>query len=216
MSTRDDRRDAGRRRGYRIQLDLGVEWRELRLTAGLPQRTVARAIGVSRSTLSRIERSRMKEITIVRAAVLTSVLGGELSVRIYPNGQPLRDAAHVRLLERFESIVSASYRIRHEAPMPIAGDARAWDRRLDGPVSIGVEAETVLRDVQALERRMTLKQRDSGVTHMVLVVRGTQRNRALVRAMLPVLRRTFALGTAEVLAALRAGRDPGSNGLVLL
>jgi hypothetical protein len=100
--------------------------------------------------------------------------------------------------------------------MPIAGDQRAWDLRLDGPVSVGVEAETRPTDLQALERAMHLKQRDSGTRRSILLVSDTDRNRALLRLVLPVLRPSFPLSTREVLQALREGRDPGADGLVVL
>ncbi|MGZ8513133.1 MAG: helix-turn-helix transcriptional regulator [Candidatus Limnocylindria bacterium] len=192
------------------------EWRSLRATAGISQATLARALRVSRSTYASIEQGRLAEIGLRRACAITAILGGDLSVRIYPAGPPLRDAGYLALLARFDSRLAATWRIRHEAPMPQAGDLRAWDRRLDGPTSIGVEAETRPRDLQKLERSMNLKQRDSGVLRMVLLVSGTRRNRELVRAALPMLRPTFPLSTSEVLRALAEGRDPGANGLVVL
>jgi hypothetical protein len=87
--------------------------------------------------------------------------------------------------------------------MGIPGDRRAWDRRLDGQVSIGVEAETGLRDLQAIERAMNLKRQDSGVTRMILLVADTSRNRRLLREHAAILRSTFPLSTREVLQALR-------------
>jgi len=93
---------------------------------------------------------------------------------------------------------------------------RAWDLRLDGAVSIGVEAETRPHDLQALERRMVLKQRDSNVKRMLLLVGATNRNRTVLRQALPFLRGTFPIGAREVMLALRRGVDPGANGIVLL
>jgi hypothetical protein len=79
-----------------------------------------------------------------------------------------------------------------------------------------VEAEVVIRDLQALERRMLRKKQDSGVRRMLLVVRGTRGNRQVLREMLPSVRATFPLGSREVLEALAAGRDPGADGLAVL
>jgi len=216
MGSRDDARGRGRRRGERLVSELVVEWREMRLAAGLSQATVARSVGLARSTYADLERGEVREIGLVRAAALSGTLGGNLSVRVFPGGSPIRDVAHVALLSRLEARVAPVWRITHESPMLKAGDQRAWDRRLDGPISIGVEAETRPRDLQALERGMQLKLRDSGVSRMILVVAGTQRNRELVRAFLPSLRATFPLGTGETLRALGEGRDPGANGLVLI
>jgi transcriptional regulator with XRE-family HTH domain len=177
---------------------------------------VARAIGVSKATYGRIERSQVREIGLIRATLISSVLGVDLSVKTYPGGPPLRDQAHAALLVRFERRVPSVWRASHESPIPIRGDQRAWDLRLDGPVSIGVEGETRPTDLQAVERAIHLKQRDSAVTRTILLISDTERNRALLRVVLPVLRGSFPLSTREMLQALREGRDPGANGLVVL
>jgi hypothetical protein len=90
------------------------------------------------------------------------------------------------------------------------------DERLDGPTSIGVEAETRPNDLQAVERSISAKKRDSGVQRMALLVSSTERNLALVRQHLPALRQTFPLATRGFMAAIRDGRDPGADALVLL
>ncbi|MEO8639690.1 MAG: hypothetical protein ABI458_07235, partial [Chloroflexota bacterium] len=148
--------------------------------------------------------------------IVTAALGGDLSVKVYPAGPPIRDAAHVALLAMLDARAGGRWRVVHEAPVGQAGDGRAWDRRLDGPVSIGVEAEVAVRDLQALERRMQRKKQDSGVTRMILLVRGTRRNRETLREVLPSLRGTFPLGSRELLQALANGRDPGADGLLVL
>jgi transcriptional regulator with XRE-family HTH domain len=216
MPARVDRRGDGRRRGERLVRMLGSEWQHARVAAGLAQRHVAAAVGASRSRISRIERGEVRGLTIVRAAEISAVLGMDLTVRQFPAGPPLRDAGHIALLARFDGVVSPPYRITREAPMPIAGDRRAWDRRLDGPACIGVEAETRVADLQDLEREIALKVRDSGVNRAILLLARSRHNRELLRAELPSLRQSFPLGTREVLAALRAGRDPGANGLIVL
>lgn len=216
MGSREDRRTVGRRRSERLARELTAEWRELRLGAGVSQSAVSRTVGISRSAYARLERGETAEIGLVRAAMITAALGGELSVKVYPAGPPVRDAAHLALLAGFEARLGGRWRVTHEAPVGPSGDARAWDRRLDGAVSIGVEAEVALHDIQALERRMQLKKHDSGVTRMLLVVRGTRRNRESLRELLPSLRGTFPLGSREILRALADGRDPGADGLVVL
>jgi DNA-binding XRE family transcriptional regulator len=200
----------------RLRVQLTREWRDLRLQAGLSQRTVARAVGISKATYGRIERGQVREVGLIRAAVVTAVLGGDLSAKIYPGGPPIRDAAHAALLIRFDRRLPPAWKVSHESPIPIAGDQRAWDRRLEGPVSIGVEAETRPMDLQALERAVHLKQRDSNVSRVILLISDTERNRTLLRVALPILRPSFPLSTREVLQALREGRDPGADGLVVL
>ncbi|MDH4334851.1 MAG: helix-turn-helix transcriptional regulator [Chloroflexota bacterium] len=199
-----------------MRSELIGSWRELRLAAGLTQATVARASGIARSTYADLERGRTAQVNLLLASIVSAALGQDLSVKLYPFGSPVRDAAHLRLLSEFVARLSAFWRVTHEAPLPIEGDRRAWDLLLNGPASIGVEAETRLGDVQALERAIHLKQRDSGVRRVLLVVRGSKRNRMLIRHHLPHLRTAFPLGTAEVMRALREGRDPGADGLAVL
>jgi len=79
-----------------------------------------------------------------------------------------------------------------------------------------VDAETRLRDVQALLRRLELKWRDSEVPRLVLLVAGTHHNRRVVREHRAALLSTLPLDTAQVLRALRAGEAPPQNGIVLL
>ncbi len=80
---------------------------------------------------------------------------------------------------------------------------------------IAVEAETRIHDVQALQRRITLKRRDGGEPDVVLLLNETRTNRealdgsAGLRDMLPLDGRTM-------LAALRDGRSPGGSGIVRL
>ena len=216
MGSRDDRRSVGRRRGERLARELTTEWRELRLAAGISQSSVSRTAGISRSAYARLERGEAAEIGLIRATVITAVLGGDLSIKVYPTGPPIRDIAHVTLLTAFEARLAGTWHVAHEAPVGPPGDLRAWDRRLDGAATIGVEAEVVIRDLQALERRMLRKKQDSGVRRMVLVVRGTRGNRQVLRETLPSLRATFPLGSREMLEARAAGRDPGADGLVVL
>ena len=139
-----------------------------------------------------------------------------MSVKAFPVGEPLRDAGQVRLIARFNARIPPIWRRTYESVMPERGDMRAWDEVLTGPVSLGVDAETKPRDLQALQRSMGLKLRDSGVRHMILVVARTDRNRDILRRHVDSIRQTFPLTTREVLSALAAGRDPGGNGLVVI
>jgi len=106
----------------------------------------------------------------------------------------------------------------YEVPLPVPGDLRAWDavaRVQRGGVAI--EAETRLSDIQALQRRLTLKQRDdAGVGCVVLAIAATRHNRAVVRANLDALRASFPLDREAIVAALVAGRVPAANGMIVV
>jgi transcriptional regulator with XRE-family HTH domain len=206
----------GLRQADDVTRRLGREARELRLRAGLSQAQLSRVAGVSRHWIYLFEHGRLRTVDIRRATLVMAHLGHKLVVSTYPTGEPLRDEGQARLLERFNVRLSPTWRRFLEAPMPREGDLRAWDELLRGAVSIGVEAETRPNDLQALERAMNAKQRDSGADRMILLVAATGRNRAMVRAHVALLRQTFPLDTRATLAALADGRDPGANGLMVL
>jgi transcriptional regulator with XRE-family HTH domain len=216
MPSRENLRATALREADELGRQLGLECRHLRLSAGLSQTVVARPVGVSRAWLSRFELGRRVRIDLRVVALIFNALGHRLRVKAFPVGEPLRDAGQVRLLARFNARIPPIWRRRYESVMPERGDMRAWDEVLTGPVSLGVDAETKPRDLQALQRSMGLKLRDSGVHRMILVVARTDRNREILRRHVDSIRQTFPLTTREVLSALEAGRDPGGNGLVVL
>ena len=145
-----------------------------------------------------------------------STIGLELVLRAYPAGDPIRDAGQQRLLDRLRRHIHASLRCRTEVPLPTHGDLRAWDMLIDGAMwRIAVEAETVLDDLQALERRLRRKQRDGGMEHVILLVADTRRNRRAIAAA-PAAFAGFSRDARATLAALRAGQDPGRSAIVFL
>ena len=86
-----------------------------------------------------------------------------------------------------------------------------WARQL------AIEAETRPRDVQALQRRLALKRRDSpDVAVVILLLADTRHKRALMREHREALRSDFPEPAAGILAALSAGRVPKGGGIVLL
>ncbi|MBA2720376.1 MAG: hypothetical protein H0U52_14225 [Chloroflexi bacterium] len=145
-----------------------------------------------------------------------AVVGLDLALRAYPAGDPIRDAGQLRLLERFRARLHPSLHWSTEVPLPIEGDLRAWDAVIRGDGwRLPVEAETVLNDLQALERRLNLKLRDGGTEHVILLVADTTRNRRALAAA-PGAFANLPLGTREVLRALARGEQPGGSGIVIL
>jgi hypothetical protein len=111
----------------------------------------------------------------------------------------------------------ASLKWRTEVPVGPSGDLRAWDAVIeDGRDRIGVESETRLLDLQAVERRVALKCRDSAIPHAILLLADTRTNRAAVRMIGTSIRGSFPIAGHEALEALRAGRIPPGNALILL
>lgn len=209
-------RDRGCRLARRLLAGLAAELREARLGAGLTQKSVARAAGLSQSQVSRTERHERPNVGVDELARHAAALGLRLGFTAFPEGSPVHDAAQLRVIGDLRKQVGEPFRFRTEVLIGGPGDYRAWDVRLDGPGSVGIDVETRLRDIQAVQRRCGAKWRDSGVDRIVLVLAGSRHNRAIVREHRSALYSTFPADTAEMLAALRAGRLPERNGIVLL
>lgn len=209
-------RDRGNRQARRLLRDLGTELREVRLGAGLSQRAVARAAGLNQSRISRTEHAQRIPARLDELAAHCAVLGLRLSVKAYPDGSPVRDAGQLRLLDRLRLRLHPRFHWRSEVLVGGPGDLRAWDVQLDGPGSIGVDAETQLRDIQAVQRRIETKARDSGVDRVVMLVAATRHNRLALSLHRRALASTFPADTGEILLALRRGQLPERNGIVVL
>jgi transcriptional regulator with XRE-family HTH domain len=191
--------------------------RENRLGLGLSRATLAAALGISASKLQRWELGQRPRPDLAEAIILTRMLGHDLRLAWFPVGDVLRDAAHVRLIRAFLELVPAAIPRRLEAPLGIRGDPRAWDVLLTLPrCTIGVAAETRLRDWQALLRREEAKLRDGQTDRLLLVLWDSHANRNAVRFAGRAVREPLPLDGRSVLAALRAGRDPGANGLLFV
>jgi len=198
-------------------MQLGQELREARIGAGLSQRQVAEAASVSHAHVGRVERGESAGVSIVLLARLLQIVGLQLAARAFPGGSTLRDASHLALLKRLQAELPASVRFRTEVPLRGDRDGRAWDGRMDlTDGCVHVEAETRIRDLQALDRRIALKQRDDGVDRVMLLVSDTRTNRATVRAAETLLATRYPLPARAVMRALRAGECPQASGIVLL
>jgi transcriptional regulator with XRE-family HTH domain len=224
MPTRERPADVGARRALSIIRSLGDEVHEARLRCGLSQAQLARLAGVSQTRVSLIERQVHASARVADLARLLAVVGLELSARAYPGSSPVRDVAQRALLDRLRGRADASIRWRFEVPIPIAGDQRAWDAVLEAPAApratplrIAVEAETRLRDVQEIQRRVALKRRDdSSVEHVVLLIAATRFNRRIVKEHAQALEADYPMSGRAILDALGHARLPAANGLILL
>src|SRR4026209_1302687 len=110
MATRDRPVDRANRTTTSMVAVAAEELRRARTTAGLSQRDVARAVGLSHETASRIERAASPETSLLVLARLASVLGLKPSLRFYPDGDPIRDVAHTRLLELLRARIHPALR----------------------------------------------------------------------------------------------------------
>ena len=156
-------------------------------------------------------------VPLVRLSEIASVLGLELTLGLHPLGDPIRDRGHQALIARFVALVAGAYRIAREVPLPTPGDLRSWDVMLRlGELLIGVEAETRVRDIQALVRRIRARERDGGVGEILLVLADTAYNRRVVSELREALGERFKTSPRILLAALRAGRSLPGSGVILV
>ena len=126
MGTRERPLDRARRASQHHRAEAAREIRLARMNAGLSQRAVAREAGVSHTTLGRVERNREPEVSVALLDRLAAAVGLTMVVRFYPEGDPIRDAGHSKLLARLKARLHPELRWRTEVPLPIAGDLRAY------------------------------------------------------------------------------------------
>ena len=217
MGSRERPRDRALRLSHRLTGLVGSDIRGAREAAGVSVRAAAAAVGLDFSTFARIERNEIDNVSLRNLALACAAVGLVLSTRAYPAADPVRDAAHLRLLTRFRGRLPDAAPWLTEVPLPIPGDLRALDgfTRLGGR-TIGVEAETRLTDLQALERKVQLKKRDALLDVMVLLVADTRSNREVLALHRDDLRAAFPLDTRSMLSALSAGEPPAADGIVIL
>ena len=216
MAAREGPGDRGRRRGRRLLQDALEEFHEARVGGSIGQQQVAAALGRSDAWVSWTESGGNAAVSVVQMAQMLACVGLALSLRAYPAGGGLRDAGQLSDLEQFASLVAPTWTWATEVPIPIVGDLRAWDGVLRGPCSIGVDAETRIRDLQAVDRRVMLKQRDSGISRVVILLPDTRNNRSMLVAAAPAIKVNYPIDSGVALEALRRGRDPGGNAIIVL
>jgi transcriptional regulator with XRE-family HTH domain len=217
MPTRQRAVDLGTARGRKAVADIARELELARLNHGLSYTEIGRAVSLSDSQVGRIARGRSPSLSIELASRLLAVVGLELSVRAYPKGQPVRDAAHLGLLDAFRSQIHPSLRWRTEVPLPVIGDLRAWDAIVGGrDWDLAIEAETRPPDLQALDRRLALKQRDGGIDSVILLLSDTRHNHELVRGNDAWVSTRFPVVGRRALELLSAGANPGGSSIVFL
>lgn len=194
--------------------DAASELRQARRRAGLTAQAVASVLGVSHPTFLRNERGYrgMPPILLARHA---AVVGLRVRIKLYPEGEAVRDAGQVALIRRFREEVGELGKWAFEVPIPRSGDQRALDAVLTvAGGRIGLEFYTRLADVQAQLRAANLKKRDAELDRLVVVVQATRANRRALREAGTALA-DFPGGGRRLLTALAAGEMPANDGVIL-
>jgi transcriptional regulator with XRE-family HTH domain len=217
MPTRTRATDDARRLWARTSRELGDELRTGRHIIGVTQRRLGAAIGVSQGEISRRELGRSRRFVGEPLAIHAAAVGLKLSVKLWPIGGGVRDAAQARHVAAFVGRVGRLWNVTLEAPIPLAGDLRAVDVLLArGDRRIAVEVITRLADLQAQVRATQIKARDIGAARLILVVAGTHANRRALAAGRQTLVPAFDMDTRRLILELAAGRDPGRDGIIVL
>jgi hypothetical protein len=173
---------------------------------------------MSRNHFGQIENGACPRVTVAELNAIAAVLGLAPSIRIYPEGPAVRDAAQATRLRAFLSLAASPLTWRIEVPLAALAERperRAWDAVIfDGRERCAIELEMRLRDVQAVRRRTELKRRDDPTEAFLLLVADTAFNRRVLSEFDDLFADLPRLRPARVLADLRSGRLPAS-GLLL-
>ena len=193
-------------RAQRLTLGMSRSWR--------PRGQACRSLRTRGSSGGELGRPTLDRLCRAARAV-----GLAPSLSFYPTGEPIRDAAQLALLSRFEALLGPPLRLRREVPLPIQMDLRAWDGRItDGRRTASIEGESKLHDIQAISRRLALKARDDpGAGVVILVVNQTAHNRRIPGGAPGGAAGATSRSTAVPShRALRAGTVPAAAGIILL
>jgi transcriptional regulator with XRE-family HTH domain len=208
----------GDRQLRRTATRFGEESRLIRLRTGVSQAAVARAIGVDRATICRMEAGDPAVADRIRARA-AAVLGADFRLSLYPDAAPLiHDAAHARLVEALLRLRHPSWRAKVEAPVPGIG-RRSTDLRLDrGDATILFEVETHVHALEAIIREGEDKRSAvaaaiaaiaaAGRVHVILVLPPTRHRRTLVAAHPGTIKAAFPASTADIRRALTSADVP--------
>jgi transcriptional regulator with XRE-family HTH domain len=216
VGTKEGAAARGLRRGREITQTLVTELRNARVAANVSGRAVASKLGWSEARYRRFERGSRKA-SVVDVSAVAGVLGLELSASLHPAGDPIRDKGHQALIRRFRALLTDAWQVIAEMPLPIPGERRSWDLGLRlGAQRVGVEAETGIRDVQRLTRRVRERETAGGMDEIVLLLSDTRSNRRLLPELLEALGERFHAPPRQILGALREGRPIPGSGVILL
>ncbi|MBA2570157.1 MAG: helix-turn-helix transcriptional regulator [Chloroflexi bacterium] len=202
---------------------VGLAFRAVRIRKGLRQQDVAAASGVSRSTVSRIERGEMEGVPIGALLTVASALGISADLRLRWAGSELDRMLNARHAALHES-VARSFRdlsdwvIAPEVSFSVYGergviDLLAWH----GPTRslIVIELKTALVDVNDLMGSVDRKRRlaprvgrergwDPASVSVWVILAGGRTNRRKVAAHSATLRAAFPDDGRSVRPWLRA------------
>jgi hypothetical protein len=196
------------------------EIRSSRRGDSLSQTEAARRVAMSRAQFARIEGGKLRGVSLEQLYLAGRAVGLKASITWHPADDGPRDRPQLTVFDRFTPLITPPLTVRREVTLPIRGDKRAWDARIEAPGGrerASVEVESKLSDTQATARRIALKERDDPLAGVViLVVNRTAHNRRVLAEHREALRSQFPMDGAAIARALRAGRIPAASGIILV
>lgn len=212
----------GRERARYLAERIGRSMFDARTGSGLLQREVAERAGVSQSFYSRIELGRGNHASLETLAACALACDAQLAafVEALPGASLPRDIEHVRRQQAVIALAArGGWQAMPERPIdPHAQRSRSVDVLLERAVAreiAVVEIVDLITDAGATFRGHTDKanalRRELGPGWTVaglLVVRGTVRNRNLVRELHTVIDARYPASSVSWLAALRSPDRP--------
>jgi len=218
MASRVRRIDTAKERTGLVIGEVGKELRSTRISAGRSQRAIAGAARISQSQLARIELGTNTHVPLSTLITIATMEGLKLVVKLYPDGDVIRDAAQTELLRRLRRRVGEGWLWRYEV-LVAPGDQRAWDAgstHRQTHAAFVVDAETRIRDAQDLLRRITRKRDAAGDVRVLLVVSDTHNNRAALAAARELFAAEFPCPMRDALRALAEGHVPDADAILVL
>lgn len=218
---------AGRDRASYLARRLGTGLKEQRVAARLSQRELAGRVGISQTELSRLERGRGAGTGLDVWAACGVAMGVQLAAFFerMPGADLPRDIEHLR---RQNLVVATAHAGGWTAIPEAAVDQGRWSRSIDVLLSRAVRQEAAVIEiwdllldggeairglsgkVQTLRTQLDPTWRVQGL----LLVRGTHRNRALVRQLSDLVSAAYPAPSRAWLKALtdRATPMPAAAG----
>jgi transcriptional regulator with XRE-family HTH domain len=190
-----------------LRTGIGRQLAELREEFELSQLAVATAAGIDSGHLSRIERGTAAA-SVDTLVTLAATLGADLGVRLFhTTGPRLRDHLQAPIVEALVRRLDPRWRASPEVPLPAAHGVVDVVLRLDSAgLSIACEVHSELRSIERIQRRLFEKAQalgdlDGRTSSAILLVRATERTRAVARQFEATLGAAFP---GSCLAAIEA------------
>jgi transcriptional regulator with XRE-family HTH domain len=188
--------------------------------AGVTQRELARRLGLSQTTISRLL-SGSATLHFDVADAIARACGNRLLIRVLPgDGIRLRDSGQLAMAQVIERSAHHAWVVRLEVAVGPPPDMRAVDVVLMGPDEVvAIEIERSLRDLQAQLRaaklkRVALAERMVLQVRLVLAVPDGVAARRRLQPFGDLIVRELPISSRTAWARIRSGEPLGGDALL--